>query len=122
MVVDDEPELRAIARVCLEGVGRWQVVTAGSGAEAVLLAVNERPDVILLDVMMPGMDGPAVFAALRARPESAKIPVVFMTARSRKAETDPLLALGALGVIVKPFDPVALSREVQRLFDVGRAG
>jgi len=117
MLVDDEPDIRAIAKLCLEGLGRWQVVTAATAAEALTLAADQQPDVILLDVMMPDTTGPALFAAFRERPKTAGIPIIFVTACSAQAELDQLLSLGALGVIAKPFDPIALSKDVQRLFD-----
>jgi CheY-like chemotaxis protein len=117
LMIDDEPHIRRIGEICLRGVGKWDVVLASSGAEGVELAVRERPDAILLDVMMPGMDGRATLAALRSRPETAEIPVVFMTAKVLKHEVELYLSLGAVGVIGKPFDPMKLASEVARLVE-----
>ncbi|MFT3765006.1 MAG: response regulator [Minicystis sp.] len=104
LVVDDEPHLRRIGELCLRSIGQMTVSLAASGAEAVEVAATERPDVILLDVMMPGMDGPTTLGELRARPETADIPVIFMTAKVQKHEVERYLRLGAAGVIGKPFE------------------
>ena len=117
LLVDDEPDIRKIGEMSLRAVGKLQVVQAASGAEALELAARERPDAILLDVMMPGMDGPTTLAQLKARPETAAIPVVFMTAKAQPREVERLRSLGARGVIVKPFDPMALPAEVRRLVE-----
>jgi two-component system OmpR family response regulator len=93
--------------MALERVGGWEVTAAGSAAEAQAAVRRQLPDVVLLDVMMPDVDGPAALAQLR--PLLGATPVIFLTA---KAETERLLALGAAGVIAKPFDPLALPREV----------
>ncbi|MGC4122497.1 MAG: response regulator [Myxococcales bacterium] len=88
---------------------------ASGGEEAVSLAAQERPDVILLDVMMPRLDGPATLDLLRREPQTADIPVIFMTAKVQKHEVDGYLARGAKGVIFKPFDPMTLSQEIGRI-------
>lgn len=108
LLVDDEPHIRRIGELSLKGVGKWTVVLASSGAEALTIAERETPDLILLDVMMPGMDGPATLQQLRATESTARIPVIFMTAKVQKHEVDKYLAAGAVGVIPKPFDPMAL--------------
>jgi two-component system OmpR family response regulator len=113
LIVDDEDDIRRIARLSLERVGRMQVVDVASGPEAVLAALAERPDAILLDVMMPGMDGPATLVELRARPELAAIPVLFLTAKAMSAELERLKALGATAVLTKPFDPMRLPSDVR---------
>lgn len=108
LLVDDEPHIRRIGELSLKGVGKWTAVLASSGAEALTIAERENPDLILLDVMMPGMDGPATLQQLRATESTARIPVIFMTAKVQKHEVDKYLAAGAVGVIPKPFDPMAL--------------
>ena len=117
LLVDDEDDIRAVGQIALEDVGGWRTLLAGSGAEAVELAVRERPDVVLLDVMMPGTDGPTTLALLRARPETAATPVIFLTAKVQKAEVARLLELGAKGVLAKPFDPMTLPDEVRRVLN-----
>ncbi len=107
LLVDDEPDIRAIARMALERIGGWQVVAAASADEAQAAVQRQLPDVVLLDVMMPDVDGPATFE--RLRPLLGDVPVIFLTA---KGDPAPLLALGAAGVIAKPFDPLKLSDEV----------
>jgi CheY-like chemotaxis protein len=108
LLVDDEPHIRRIGELSLKGVGKWTVVLASSGPDAIEAAAREAPDVILLDVMMPGMDGQETLSQLRTREETAKIPVIFMTAKVQKHEVDRYRDAGAAGVIPKPFDPMAL--------------
>jgi CheY-like chemotaxis protein len=119
LMVDDDPHIRRIGELCLTAVGKWKVVLSASGAAAVELAAAEHPDLVLLDVMMPGMDGPMTLEALRARPDTAGIPVIFMTANVQAHEVERYLALGALGVISKPFDPMKLAAEIRRLAGEG---
>jgi two-component system, OmpR family, response regulator len=111
LIVDDEPGLRAIAALSLRNVGKWQVVVAASGAEALELARAERPDAILMDVMMPDLDGPGTFVRLREQPDAP--PVIFMTALIDPHEHERLLSLGARGVIVKPFSPRTLPTQIR---------
>ena len=111
-MVDDEADIRIVASVALGKVGGHDVLLAASGEEALALARAERPDAIVLDVMMPGMDGPSTLEALLADPSTAGIPVVFLTAKGQAAERLRLGELGARGVIAKPFDPMTLSDEV----------
>jgi CheY-like chemotaxis protein len=115
LLVDDEDDIRTIGQLSLSRVGGWQTVLAASGAEAVSKAAAELPDLILLDVMMPGMDGPTTFGQLRAQEASAKTPIIFMTAKIQKQEVARYLELGAVGVIGKPFDPMTLPAEIKRL-------
>ena len=115
MVVDDDDLLREVARTALEIVGGWQVVTAHSGTEARTQALLEHPDAILLDVMMPGVDGPTTVAALREDPATAQIPVIFLTAKVPSEPPGAWSRLGLAGVIPKPFDPMTLSADMARL-------
>lgn len=115
LMVDDEPDIRRIGQLSLQRVGGLEVLLAASGDEALELAARERPDVVLLDVMMPLVDGPTTLARLRARPETAAIPVIFMTAKVLPHEVQRFRELGAAGVIAKPFDPMTLPSEVKRI-------
>ena len=120
LVVDDEDDIRAIARLSLERIGGWTVVTASSGDEAVELAANEGPfTVVLLDVMMPGSDGPATLERLRSGPLDARTPIVFLTAKVQPADRKRLHELGAAGVIAKPFDPTQLSQQLWAVLESG---
>jgi CheY-like chemotaxis protein len=115
LIVDDEPHVRRIAALCLGSVGRWGVVLASSGAEALDVAAREGPDLIMLDVMMPGLDGATTLAALRAQAATAAIPIIFMTAKTRDAELDRYLGMDVLGVVKKPFDPLLLADHVAQI-------
>lgn len=117
LIIDDEDDIRRVARLSLAGVGGMEVVEAGSGADGVLKAAAEKPDAVLLDMMMPVMDGPATLVALRGDPRTAAIPVVFLTAKALSAEVERLKALGARGVLTKPFDPMRLSSELRALLE-----
>jgi len=120
LLVDDEADIRRIAALSLSGIGGMEVAQASGGSEGIRMAREDRPDVILLDMMMPGLDGPATFQALRSDPETSAIPVVFLTAKAMSAEVDRLRDLGARGVLIKPFDPMALPRLLRELLDTGR--
>ena len=113
LIVDDEEDVRDVARLSLGHVGGMDVIEASDGFQAVAKAADEQPDFVLLDVMMPGMDGPATFAALHADPRTAHIPVVFLTAKAMPSELARLKELGAAGVIMKPFDPMTLAKEAR---------
>jgi len=117
LIIDDDADIRSIARLSLSRLGGMEVVEAASGAEGVRKAQDEKPDVILLDMMMPAMDGSATLAALRAQPATAATPVIFLTAKAMRAEIDRLRALGAAGVLIKPFDPRTLPGEVRALLE-----
>jgi two-component system, OmpR family, response regulator len=115
LIIDDDADIRSIARLSLSRVGGMDVIEAASGAEGVRRAQDERPDVILLDMMMPAMDGSATLAALRSQPATATTPVIFLTAKAMRTEIERLRALGAAGVLIKPFDPRTLSEDVRAL-------
>ena len=119
LLVDDEDAIRTIACISLERVGGWTVVTVASGQEALQAAQDDGPfDAILMDVMMPGLDGPGTLARIREEGVIARqVPVVFMTAKVGADERERLLSLGASGVIAKPFDPMTLPDELERILD-----
>ncbi len=112
LLIDDEPHIREVAEVSLEAVGGLDVEVAGSGAEGIEKAAEWRPAAILLDVMMPGLDGPSTLERLRAGEATRDIPVVFLTAKAQAAEQRRLLDMGVAGVITKPFDPMTLADRV----------
>ncbi|GGC97021.1 response regulator [Vreelandella lutescens] len=117
LYVEDDPDIQTVAALALEVVGGFNVKVCSSGEQALEEAVAYAPDMILLDVMMPGMDGPSTLMALRQLPSLEKIPVAFMTAKVQPHEVDQLIALGAESVIAKPFDPMTLANQVRTLWE-----
>lgn len=115
--VEDEPDIQAVARLALEMVGGFTVKICSSGEEALREVVAFSPDLILLDVMMPGMDGPSTLKALRELPSMADVPVAFMTAKVQPAEVAHFKSLGARDVIPKPFDPMTLASQVRAIWE-----
>lgn len=115
LLVDDDPDIRWIGELALSRVAGWKIFVAPSGEEALKVAQVSSPDVILLDVMMPRMDGPATLEALRANKATALIPVIFCTAKAQRHEVEHFRSLGAVGVIAKPFDPMTLAQQVSDL-------
>jgi CheY-like chemotaxis protein len=118
LLVDDEPDVRKIGLVSLQKIGKLQVFLASDGSEALEVAAREQPDVILLDMMMPGIDGKQTLERLRANPVTARLPVVFLTASSSPTDVGAYMSLGAAGVLKKPFDPMRLAAQVRSLFEV----
>jgi len=115
LYVDDDPDIRALAVMSLEAVGGFTVIACASGAEALQAAPAADADLLLLDVMMPGMDGYATLAALRAIPQTALTPAIFFTTNVLPHEMARHRAAGALDVIAKPFDPMALPQQILRI-------
>ena len=115
LYVDDEDDIREIAQISLELEPEFEVRPCSSGSQALEEAVRWQPDLILLDVMMPGMDGPQTLQRLGENEATASIPVVFITARTQTHEVERFLGMGAVGVIAKPFDPMALAGRVKEL-------
>jgi CheY-like chemotaxis protein len=113
LYVDDEADIREVAVMSLELDPGFEVRACASGVEAIPAAAAWKPHLILLDVMMPMMDGPTTFARLRDQPETRDIPVLFITARTQTQEVAAFRALGARGVIAKPFDPMSLAATVR---------
>jgi CheY-like chemotaxis protein len=106
LIVDDEDDIREVAALSLETVSGWEVITASSGAQALARAIEYQPDAILLDVMMPGMDGPTTFRELRKNPATARIPVLLLTAKVQSTDQRRFADL------FKPFDPLTLSTQI----------
>ena len=119
--VEDEPDIREVALMALEVVGGMTVTQAASGREALQAVKTCAPDLILMDVMMPGMDGPSTLAELRKSPETAAIPVILMTAKVQSHEIERYRSLGAIDVIPKPFDPMTLSDQIREIWSRNRA-
>ncbi|CAN5824306.1 response regulator [soil metagenome] len=118
LYVEDDLDIQAVAKIALEVVGGLSLKICSSGAEAlVAAAAGFVPDLLLLDVMMPNMDGPTTLSELRKITTTASTPVIFMTAKVQSAELDFYTSLGAIGIIAKPFDPMALSTQVNALWD-----
>ncbi|BAZ93936.1 response regulator [Thiohalobacter sp. COW1] len=116
LYVEDEPDIQAVARLALEQVGGFQVEVCSSGDEALARAAAWGPDLILLDVMLPGMDGPETLRRLREQPDTRDIPVAFMTARVQARELEHYRSLGAIGLLPKPFDPMTLADQLRTLW------
>jgi CheY-like chemotaxis protein len=115
--VEDEPDIREVAQIALETLGGFTLDVCVNGIEAVEKAPAFEPDLILLDVMMPGMDGIETFQKLRRNPKLAETPIVFMTAKAHPGEIEKYSALGSAGVITKPFDPITLSDKIRGIWD-----
>jgi CheY-like chemotaxis protein len=116
MLVEDDSDIRTVAGMALEMVGGLKILACESGAQALEMVAGFAPQLVLLDVMMPGMNGPEVLQALRQRADTAAIPVIFLTAKVQEGEIAKLRALGALDVIAKPFDPMTLAATVRALW------
>jgi CheY-like chemotaxis protein len=116
LYVEDDADIRSVAGFALEAVGGFVLAACASGEEALAAAPGFAPQLLLLDVMMPGMDGPETLAALRASPGTAATPAVFMTAKVQPQEVARYRALGAIDVISKPFDPMTLSDEIRAIW------
>ena len=112
LIIDDEDDIRQVAALSLETIAGWDVVLAKSGMQGIDIAAKEQPDAILLDVMMPEMDGPSTFLRLQSTPTTAKIPVLLLTAKVQGSDQRRFAGLGVAGILFKPFDPLLLSRQV----------
>jgi CheY-like chemotaxis protein len=121
LYVDDEADIREIATLSLALDPELEIRSCASGAEALAAVDGWRPDLILLDVMMPGMDGPTTLAKLKENPTSTAIPVVFITARTQARERERFLALGAVGIIAKPFDSMQLAQTAKGCLQPARS-
>lgn len=117
LIIDDEDDIRSVAALSLGILGGVEVVEAESGRDGISKAAVEKPDVILLDMMMPEMDGPTTLAALRDNEDTNTIPVIFLTARAMSSEMEKLKQMGAKGILTKPFDPTSLATQVRAILE-----
>lgn len=115
LLIDDEDDIREVAGLSLEMTKGWKVTTANGGAAGVALAGSWLPSAILLDVMMPDMDGPATLLALQSHEATWSIPVIFLTAKVQAADRERFMQLGVRGIIAKPFDPLTLGEQINAL-------
>ena len=120
LMVEDDLDIQIVARMALEAVGGYTVEICSGGEQALQTVEGFGPDLVLLDVMMPDMDGPTVLRHLRQRPATAQLPVVFMTAKAQAHEISSYRQMGALDVISKPFDPMALSAQLAEIWNRNR--
>ena len=120
-MVEDDLDIQIVARMALEAVGGYTVEICSGGQQALDVVEQFGPDLVLLDVMMPDMDGPTVLQHLRERPATAQLPIVFMTAKAQAHEVNSYREMGALDVISKPFDPMALSAKLADIWSQNRA-
>lgn len=119
-LIEDEADIREITQIALEEIGGFALNVCKSGSEALEKMQSFRPDLILLDMMMPGMDGIETFRSLRAIPDMDKTPIVFLTARAQKHEVEQYQTIGAAGVISKPFDPITLPDCIRAIWEQSR--
>jgi CheY-like chemotaxis protein len=113
LVIDDENDIQEVTRLSLQLTESWSVMGANSGAAGTLLALSEGPDAILLDVMMPDMDGPSTLRVLQQ--QGSTIPVIFLTAKVQLADREKYMQLGVRGIISKPFDPLTLGQQIREI-------
>ncbi|GIX06998.1 MAG: response regulator [Candidatus Poribacteria bacterium] len=116
LVVEDEKDVQSLLKMTLEFTGQHTVLTADDGLEGLRLAESEMPDLILLDVMMPHMDGYEVLQQLRSNPKTREIPVIFLSARAQRREIERGLQMGAAGYLTKPFNPATLNEEMMEIY------
>lgn len=115
LIIEDDEDVRCVASLSLRLIGGLQVVEASSGAQGIEKASKERPDAILLDLIMPEMDGTETINALKNNPDTAEIPIVFLTTRTLSEDSDRMRNLGAAGILHKPFDPMTLASQLREI-------
>jgi CheY-like chemotaxis protein len=112
LIIDDEADIREVAALSLETMAGWEVMVASSGAQGLARAASYQPDAVLLDVMMPGMDGPTTFKEMRKNPTTAHIPVLLLTTKVQASDQHLFANLDVAAVLVKPFDPLTLASQI----------
>ena len=122
LYVEDEPDIQAVAKIALEAVGGFELQVCSGGQEAIAAGPDFAPDLFLLDVMMPGMDGPTTLSELQKLPGLENVPAIFMTAKVQPQEIAHFKSLGAIEVIAKPFDPMTLAQTVREVWDQNANG
>jgi CheY-like chemotaxis protein len=115
LIIDDEDDIREVASLSLEATADWHILTASSGREGIRVAAAEQPDAILMDVMMPEMDGPTTFKHLQLNPETKAIPVVLLTAKVQGVDQRRFAGLGVAAILFKPFDPLTLADQIREV-------
>lgn len=115
LIIDDEDDIREVASLSLEATAGWKVSTASSGMEGLAVAATEQPDAILMDVMMPEVDGPATFRKMQQDPTIAHIPVLLLTAKVQGVDQRRFASLGVAAVLLKPFDPLTLAHQISEV-------
>ena len=115
LIIDDEDDIREVAALSLEATVGWEILTACSGREGIAVAAREKPDAILMDVMMPEMDGPTTFKQMQQTPEVVGIPVVLLTAKVQGVDQRRFAGLGVAAVLFKPFDPLTLASQISEV-------
>ena len=115
LIIDDEDDIREVAALSLETVAGWNVLTANCGLEGIRKALTEQPDAILMDVMMPAMDGPTTFREMQKSPELAGIPVLLLTAKVQGVDQRRFAGLGVAAILFKPFDPLTLAAQISEV-------
>ncbi len=115
LVVDDEEDIRALIQLCLKMQAGWKVLNSNSGEEAIQIAATEKPDVILLDLMMPDMDGKTTLQKLKNNPDTQNIPVILMTAKSKSSIAESFANLDVAAIFTKPLRPLNLAREISEV-------
>jgi CheY-like chemotaxis protein len=112
LIIDDEDDIREVAALSLEATAGWHILTANSGASGIEIAVAEQPDAILMDVMMPGVDGPTTFRKMQQNPAITHIPVLLLTAKVQGVDQRRFAGLGVAAILFKPFDPLTLAEQI----------
>jgi CheY-like chemotaxis protein len=112
LIIDDEDDIREVAALSLESIAGWEVITASSGPAGIQAAITGKPDAILMDVMMPSMDGPTTFKEMQSMPSIAHIPVILLTAKVQGVDQRRFAGLGVTAVLFKPFDPLTLADQI----------
>ena len=112
LIIDDEDDIREVAALSLEATAGWETLTANSGAKGIEVAIAQQPDAILMDVMMPGVDGPTTFREMQQIPTIAQIPVLLLTAKVQGVDKRRFAGLGVAAVLFKPFDPLTLAEQI----------
>ena len=115
LIIDDEDDIREVAALSLEATAGWHILTANSGVRGIELAVTEQPDAILMDVMMPDVDGPTTFRSMQQNPAIAHIPVLLLTAKVQGVDQRRFAGLGLAAVLFKPFDPLTLAEQISEV-------
>lgn len=121
LLAEDEEDIRKVAQISLQFRGGWAVTLAIDGVDCLAKAAQERPDLILLDCMMPNLDGYETCRRLKEDPALRQIPVIFLTAKSQESEVRKGLALGAVGYLIKPFNPMSLAAEIREILEGDQA-